>query len=87
MAEMQRCADGVAWLDTLAELALSTAQFVCWRGEADKAHEPLATVWRMLGNPAVGDSFRAKTQNRLWCCVQANSSPISAGSMAMGAGR
>jgi hypothetical protein len=42
MAEAQRCADRVAWPDMLAELALSTAQFACWRGEPDKAHEPLA---------------------------------------------
>ena len=50
MAEAQRCAGGIAWPDTLAELALAKAQLARWRGEPDKAHQQLAMVRTMLGN-------------------------------------
>ncbi|WP_344950305.1 BTAD domain-containing putative transcriptional regulator [Sphaerisporangium flaviroseum] len=63
MAEAQRCADEVAWPDTLAELALSKAQLARWRGEPDEAHQHLATVRAMLDNTEVGDWVRAKAMD------------------------
>ncbi|MET8335624.1 BTAD domain-containing putative transcriptional regulator [Streptosporangium canum] len=63
MAEAQRCADGIAWPDTLAELALSKAQLARWRGEPDTAHQHLATVRAMLDNEELGHFLRAKTMD------------------------
>ncbi|WP_248964790.1 BTAD domain-containing putative transcriptional regulator [Sphaerisporangium perillae] len=63
MAEAQRCADGIAWPDTLAELALSEARLALWRGEPDKAHQHLATVQAMLGNEELSDMARAKAMD------------------------
>ncbi|WP_231509794.1 BTAD domain-containing putative transcriptional regulator [Streptosporangium roseum] len=63
MAEAQRCADGIAWPDMLAQLVLSKAQLARWRGEPDKAHQHLATVRTMLDNEELGDFLRAKTMD------------------------
>ncbi|MEU6407332.1 BTAD domain-containing putative transcriptional regulator [Microbispora sp. NPDC046933] len=59
MAEAQRCAGGIAWPDSVAELALVQAQLARWRGEPDKAHEHLATVRAVLDDAERGDSVRA----------------------------
>ncbi|MEU7000189.1 BTAD domain-containing putative transcriptional regulator [Nonomuraea sp. NPDC046570] len=63
MAEAQRCASGIAWPDTLAELALTKAQLARWRGEPDQAHQHLATVRAMLGNAELSDMARAKAMD------------------------
>ncbi|WP_433434969.1 BTAD domain-containing putative transcriptional regulator [Nonomuraea sp. CA-141351] len=63
MAEAQRCADGISWPDTLAELALSKAQLARWRGEPDQAYEHLATVRAMMGDEELSDLARAKTMD------------------------
>ncbi|WP_188188428.1 BTAD domain-containing putative transcriptional regulator [Nonomuraea sp. SYSU D8015] len=63
MAEAQRCAGGIAWPDTLAELALSKAQLAHWRAEPDKAHEHLATARAVLGDAEKADSIRAVTMH------------------------
>ena len=60
MAEAQRCADGITWPDTLAELALSEAKLARWRGEPDETHQHLATVRAVLGDEELGDWVRAK---------------------------
>ena len=44
MAQAQRCADGITWPDTLAELAYAKARLARWRGEPDQALEHLATI-------------------------------------------
>ncbi|WP_182899673.1 BTAD domain-containing putative transcriptional regulator [Microbispora sp. H10830] len=59
MAEAQRRAGGIAWPDSLAELALVQAQLARWRGEPDQAHEHLATVRAVLNDAERGDSVRA----------------------------
>ncbi|KAB8181147.1 AfsR/SARP family transcriptional regulator [Microbispora catharanthi] len=59
MAEAQRCAGGIAWPDSLAELALAQAQLARRRGEPDQAHEHLATVRAVLNDAERGDSVRA----------------------------
>ncbi|MFE3450825.1 BTAD domain-containing putative transcriptional regulator [Nonomuraea sp. NPDC059194] len=63
MAEAQRYADGIAWPDTLAELALAKAEQARWRGEPDKAHQHLATVRAMLDNDERIDVVRAKAMD------------------------
>ncbi|MEU7894457.1 BTAD domain-containing putative transcriptional regulator [Nonomuraea sp. NPDC049152] len=63
MVEAQRCADGIAWPDTLAELALSKAQLARRRGEPDKAHQHLDTVRAMLGNEELNDFLRARAMD------------------------
>ncbi|MEV1170458.1 BTAD domain-containing putative transcriptional regulator [Nonomuraea sp. NPDC049784] len=63
MAEARRCADGISWPDTLAELALSEAQLARWRGEPDQAYEHLATVRAMMGEEELSDLARAKTMD------------------------
>nr|BFE82083.1 hypothetical protein GCM10020093_046840 [Planobispora longispora] len=60
MADAQRCAGGIAWPDTLAELALAKAQLARWRGEPDEAREHLAAVREVLGAEMTG-SIRAMT--------------------------
>ncbi|GIG04428.1 BTAD domain-containing putative transcriptional regulator [Catellatospora coxensis] len=44
MAQAQRCADGITWPDTLAELMFAQAQLARWRGEPDQARERLTTI-------------------------------------------
>jgi predicted ATPase/DNA-binding SARP family transcriptional activator len=44
MARAQQCADGIAWPDTLAELAFAKAQLARWHGEPDEAREQLMTI-------------------------------------------
>ncbi|WP_271218840.1 BTAD domain-containing putative transcriptional regulator [Streptosporangium carneum] len=63
MAEAQRYAGGIAWADTLVELAFSKAQLAWRRGEPDKAHQHLATVRSTLDDAELNDFFRAKTQD------------------------
>ncbi|WP_256257303.1 BTAD domain-containing putative transcriptional regulator [Nonomuraea pusilla] len=58
MAEAQRYAGGIAWPNTLAELALAKAQLARWRGEPDQAHRHLATVQAILGDAELSDSLR-----------------------------
>jgi tetratricopeptide (TPR) repeat protein len=63
MAQAQRCADGNAWPDVLAELALSKAQLAHWRGEPDEAHQHLATVRTMLDNEELSALARARAMD------------------------
>ncbi|MFC5814740.1 BTAD domain-containing putative transcriptional regulator [Nonomuraea harbinensis] len=63
MAEAQRCAGGIVWPDALAELALSKAQLARWRGEPDQAHEHLATVRAVMGEPGMPGSVHAMTMH------------------------
>ncbi|MFF3444395.1 BTAD domain-containing putative transcriptional regulator [Streptosporangium sp. NPDC002721] len=56
MAEAQRCAGGITWLDALAELALSKAQLARWRGEPDEARRHLAAA-----RAERADSVQART--------------------------
>lgn len=63
MAEAQRCAERVAWPDTLAELALSRAQLARWRGDPAEVYQHLAAVGTLLGDAKTSDYFRAKTQD------------------------
>nr|WP_236714845.1 BTAD domain-containing putative transcriptional regulator [Nonomuraea pusilla] len=58
MAEAQRYAGGIAWPNTVAELALAKAQLARWRGEPDQAHRHLATVQAILGDAELSDSLR-----------------------------
>ncbi|MER7500927.1 BTAD domain-containing putative transcriptional regulator [Nonomuraea pusilla] len=58
MAEAQRHAGGIAWPNTLAELALAKAQLARWRGEPDQARQHLATVQGILGDTELSDSLR-----------------------------
>ncbi|MEU7819766.1 BTAD domain-containing putative transcriptional regulator [Catellatospora sp. NPDC049133] len=44
MAQASRCADGITWPDTLAELTFAQAQLARWRGEPDQAREHLTTI-------------------------------------------
>ncbi|MFC4589124.1 BTAD domain-containing putative transcriptional regulator [Sphaerisporangium corydalis] len=60
MAEAQRYADGMAWPDTLAELALLEGQLARWRGEPDTAHQRLATVRKMLDESELGGLARTR---------------------------
>ncbi len=54
MAQAQRCADRIAWPDTLAELAFAKAQLAYWRGEPDQALEHLTTIRTRLGGERSG---------------------------------
>lgn len=63
MAEAQRYAGGIAWPDTLADLALSKAQLARWRGEPDKAHQHLAAARTTQADAEPNDSFRARTMD------------------------
>ncbi|HEX2145254.1 MAG TPA: BTAD domain-containing putative transcriptional regulator [Glycomyces sp.] len=54
MAEAQRIADGIAWPNTLAELAFAKAHSARWRGEPDKAREELTTFQTKIGNEMSG---------------------------------
>ncbi|MFD2352411.1 ATP-binding protein [Nonomuraea ferruginea] len=63
MAEAQRCAGGIVWPDALAELALSKAQLARWRGEPGQAHEHLATVRAVMGEPGMPGSVHAMTMH------------------------
>ncbi|MEU4233964.1 BTAD domain-containing putative transcriptional regulator [Nonomuraea sp. NPDC026600] len=63
MAEAQRCADGITWPDTLAELELSKAHLARWRGEPDKAHQHLDMMRSMLGNEELSALARAQTMD------------------------
>ncbi|MFI7452379.1 BTAD domain-containing putative transcriptional regulator [Nonomuraea sp. NPDC049714] len=63
MAEAQRCADGITWPDTLAELVVAKAQLARRRGEPDQAHQHLATVRAMLGEEGMSDLSRARAMD------------------------
>src|SRR5690606_27371766 len=54
MAQAQRCADGIAWPDTLAELAFAQAHLARWRGEPDRARALLATIRPRFGSEPNG---------------------------------
>ncbi|WP_090766740.1 BTAD domain-containing putative transcriptional regulator [Nonomuraea maritima] len=57
MAEARRCAGGMTWPETRADLALHEAQLARWRGEPDRAHQLLDTVREP------GAAFRARAEN------------------------
>ncbi|MFI7637484.1 BTAD domain-containing putative transcriptional regulator [Nonomuraea sp. NPDC049400] len=63
MADAQRCASGITWPDTLAELELSKARLARRRGAPDQAHQHLATVRAMLDNEEVGELSRAQAMD------------------------
>ncbi|WP_220449465.1 BTAD domain-containing putative transcriptional regulator [Nonomuraea longispora] len=63
MAEAQRYADGIAWPDTLAELALAKARLARWRGDRDQAHRLLATAWTVQPGSEMTSSLRAAVQH------------------------
>jgi hypothetical protein len=56
MAEAQRCAEQVAWPESLAELALAKAELARWRGDADQARAELDVATGIIGVGA--DSVR-----------------------------
>lgn len=60
MAQAQRCADGIAWPDTLAELTFAQAQLARWRGESDQAHEHLTTIRTRFGDAGGGIYIMAR---------------------------
>ncbi|WP_169950539.1 BTAD domain-containing putative transcriptional regulator [Microbispora sp. H11081] len=59
MEEARRCAGGISWPDSRAELALAQAHLARWRGEPDQAHEHLATVRTVLNDAERGYSVNA----------------------------
>ncbi|MFI6594672.1 BTAD domain-containing putative transcriptional regulator [Nonomuraea sp. NPDC050536] len=63
MAEAERCADGITWPDTLAELALTKSQLARWRGEPEQARHHLATALAILGNADLADSIHIQAMN------------------------
>ncbi|NUP67162.1 MAG: AfsR/SARP family transcriptional regulator [Nonomuraea sp.] len=58
MEEARRSAGGIAWPDSIAELALAQARLARWRGEPDEAREHLATVRTVLGDAERADPSR-----------------------------
>ncbi|GAA5086134.1 putative ATPase [Thermocatellispora tengchongensis] len=63
MAEAERCASGMAWPDTLADLAWSKAQLARRRGEPDEAYQHLATMRATLGETELTDMARARVMD------------------------
>ncbi|MBG0816457.1 AfsR/SARP family transcriptional regulator [Planomonospora sp. ID82291] len=62
MAQAQRYAEGIAWPDTVAELAIAKAELARWRGEPEVARRHLATVRAMLDDERIG-RIRAKAMD------------------------
>lgn len=65
IAEAQRCAARVTWLDALAELALSKAELARWGGNAEEAYQQLGVAAAVLGDEADETNVRAATQDLL----------------------
>ncbi|WP_431894543.1 BTAD domain-containing putative transcriptional regulator [Nonomuraea sp. bgisy101] len=63
MAEARRCADGITWPDTIAELAIAEAQLARLRGEPDKAHQHLTTMLALTDDGEAWGYFRAMAQD------------------------
>jgi predicted ATPase len=65
VAEAQRCAERVTWLDALAELAFSKAELARWSGDAEEAHRQLGVATTMLGDDAERAPNRVGTHDLL----------------------
>ncbi|GIE85335.1 BTAD domain-containing putative transcriptional regulator [Actinoplanes regularis] len=65
MAEAQRHAEGVAWPNALAELALARAELATWDGDAGEARHQLGLATAMLGDKAAEPNVRAITHGLL----------------------
>ncbi|MEU5154747.1 BTAD domain-containing putative transcriptional regulator [Glycomyces sp. NPDC021274] len=57
MTAAELAADGIAWPDTAAELALAKAHLARWRGDADEAREQVAAVRARPGGGSAGIEF------------------------------
>ncbi|MEV0646642.1 BTAD domain-containing putative transcriptional regulator [Phytomonospora sp. NPDC050363] len=65
MAEAERYAGKVTWLDAKVELALSKAELARWRGEAEEARRQLEAAMTLLGDTAKRADMRALTHDLL----------------------
>jgi tetratricopeptide (TPR) repeat protein len=65
MAEAQRYAERVSWLNALAELALAKAELARWSGDAEEAHRQVDVATAMLGDDAKRVYVRAVAHDLL----------------------
>ncbi|MGW3960411.1 ATP-binding protein [Amycolatopsis sp. NPDC005003] len=65
LAEAQRCAEGVAWPNAQAELALAKAELARWSGDTVQARRQLDVATAMLGEDAERAIVRAVAEDLL----------------------
>jgi predicted ATPase/DNA-binding SARP family transcriptional activator len=65
LAEAQRCAEGVAWPNAQAELALAKAELARWSGDTGQARRQLDVATTMLGDDAERAIVRAVAEELL----------------------
>ncbi|WP_086838381.1 BTAD domain-containing putative transcriptional regulator [Amycolatopsis kentuckyensis] len=65
LAEAQRCAEGVAWPNAQAELALAKAELARWSGDTGQARHQLDVATTMLGDDAERAIVRAVAHDLL----------------------
>ncbi|THV27121.1 BTAD domain-containing putative transcriptional regulator [Glycomyces paridis] len=65
LAEISRLAEGVAWPDSLVELALAKAELAQWQGDAEEAHRQIDAIRSVLGAEAELPHITAVTQHLL----------------------